>query len=203
MMQADPEAEVGALLARGAYEAALRVALAAYGGEIRGFVLALVRDESAASDVFADVSERLWRGLPSFRGDASFRTWAYVIARNACKRHLERAARRRERPLSDARTSQLVVRPSTATTTDTRCAQIARIRAQLSADDQALLVLRVDRGLAWEDVARVLGASDDVARVAPDDLARQSAAARKRFERIKDRLRAHLRGEARSPMERA
>jgi hypothetical protein len=47
--------------------------------------------------------------------------------------------------------------------------------------------LRVDRRMPWRDIARVM--ADD-----GDDLERLSASLRKRFERVKERLRAHLAG---------
>ena len=50
---------------------------------------------------------------------------------------------------------------------------------------RTLLVLRVDRRMPWRDIARVM--ADD-----GDDLERLSASLRKRFERVKERLRAHL-----------
>ena len=52
---------------------------------------------------------------------------------------------------------------------------IQKLREELTADEQTLLILRVDRGLSWGDVA-------DVMEI-------ESAVVRKRFERIKDKLR--------------
>jgi RNA polymerase sigma-70 factor (ECF subfamily) len=65
--------------------------------------------------------------------------------------------------------------------------RIARLRAQLDPDDQAVLTLRVDRGLEWSEIARVLAEEGD----ALDDaaLARAAASLRKRFERLKATLR--------------
>jgi RNA polymerase sigma-70 factor (ECF subfamily) len=55
-----------------------------------------------------------------------------------------------------------------------------------SEEDQTLLVLRVDRNLAWRDIAQVILGED----ARPSDLTRKSTALRKQFERVKDRLRA-------------
>ena len=61
-----------------------------------------------------------------------------------------------------------------------------RLRAKLSPDEQALLTLRVDRELEWREIARVL-ADDELA----DDAAvtRAAAGLRKKFERLKEKLR--------------
>jgi RNA polymerase sigma-70 factor (ECF subfamily) len=191
-----PEAHFGEsalheLHTAGDFAAAFELALATYGDEINGFVNALLRSEDESAEVCAQIWEDVWRGLPSFRGDARFRTWLYVIARHACLRFKARSPRRRECSLSEVRTSQLAYLPRTRPTpTETRRERIAHLRSELSDDEQVLLVLRVDRGLPWEDIARVL--HDDAESA---DLERLCAALRKRFERVKERIRARLRRE--------
>ena len=64
--------------------------------------------------------------------------------------------------------------------------QFRALRARLDDDDQTLLVLRVDRGLAWRDVARVFVGVD--ANDAAVD--KEAARLRKRFQTLKDELRA-------------
>ena len=62
---------------------------------------------------------------------------------------------------------------------------VEEFRRQLDEDDQTLLVLRVDRNLAWRDIALVLlGEEAD-----PEDVTRKAATLRKQFERVKERLR--------------
>jgi RNA polymerase sigma-70 factor, ECF subfamily len=66
--------------------------------------------------------------------------------------------------------------------------RVAKLRAELDPEDQTLLILRVNRQLPWRDIARIMtdegDASDD------DELKRRAAALRKRFERLKEELRA-------------
>ena len=52
---------------------------------------------------------------------------------------------------------------------------VQRLRERLDPDDQTLLVLRIDRRLDWRDVARVMETGE--------------ATLRKRYERLKRRLR--------------
>jgi len=40
-------------------------------------------DEHDASDLTQDIYIKVWRSLPSFRGDSQFSTWLYRIAQNA------------------------------------------------------------------------------------------------------------------------
>jgi len=65
--------------------------------------------------------------------------------------------------------------------------RVQRLRESLSSDEQMLLALRVGRNLAWLDLARVL--RDDERPPSNDELAREAAKLRKRFQAIKDKLR--------------
>jgi RNA polymerase sigma-70 factor, ECF subfamily len=175
---------------RGAFERAL----ARYGPELLGFLDALVGHEEEARELYAQLCEDLWRAFPEFEWRATFRTWAYVAARNAVRRHRASAGRRRLRPLTSQTLEGLEARLRTETAphlkTDNK-ARVSRLRERLDPDDRMLLILRVDRALAWEDIAAIL---DDRAH---DEGARKRAAAsmRKRFERLKERLRALAREE--------
>ena len=76
-----------------------------YGAEIYGFLVARMRDETAATDAFSMFTEDLWRGLPGFEGRASLRVWAYTLARHAAIRHQAAPKRRRSCAPSSRRSS--------------------------------------------------------------------------------------------------
>ena len=143
-------------------------------------------------EVFAAFSERLWRDLRTFRGDCSFRTWAYVLARNASLNHQREARRRakRQQPLSEGSELTAIVelaRSETASYLRTeRQSRFAALRAALPTEDRALLVLRVDRGLAWNELARVL--HEGSAPLGEAELTNEAARLRKRFQLLKARL---------------
>ncbi|HUQ01727.1 MAG TPA: sigma-70 family RNA polymerase sigma factor [Kofleriaceae bacterium] len=161
------------------------------GPELLGFLVVLIRDRSDAGEVFADVCVRIWKGLPAFRWESSLRTWCYVLTRRAAaqQRKSRDAWKTRHVPLSDAADLEpLIVRIRTTTLAglrEQRRTRAERLREQLSEDEQALLTLRVDRGLEWRDLAQVLADHplDD------GEITRAAAALRKRFERLKERLR--------------
>lgn len=162
-----------------------------YGPEVFGFLIALHRDDEEARDVFGVFSENLWKAFPSFRWDSSFRTWAYTVARNTSRRHVRRLRRDALAvPLSVCDTlSELEAELRTATAeylrTETKD-RFARLRASLTKEDQALLILRIDKKLPWPDLARVLGEPDGLVDEA--ELKRASARLRKRFQTLKERL---------------
>jgi RNA polymerase sigma-70 factor (ECF subfamily) len=186
------ELEVRAALARGDANAAATAVLRALGPEIYGFLVAMHREEQDASDTFSAFSEGVWKSLPAFKWGSSLRTWAYTIARNvlASSRRVEYRKKRREEPATPSflDAAEDVLRTATLTylRTESR-SELERLRDELPPEDRALLVLRVDRKLAWNDLARVLAAEplEDDATVA-----REAARLRKRFQLVKDRLRA-------------
>lgn len=187
------EDEVRRLLSSGDVDAATTVALRGYGPEVLGFLAAVAKNEADARDAFSEFSEDLWRGIERFAGHSSLRTWAYTIARRALWRVLHDPKRRPERnvPLSQTGVVSKIaaqVRESTMTHLRTEVKDgFAQLRASLPPDEQMLLVLRVDRDLPWRDIARVMhegqGDLDDAG------VDREAAALRKRFERVKTRLR--------------
>ena len=64
----------------------------------------------------------------------------------------------------------------------------AAIRAMLDDNDRTLLILRVDRAMSWNDVARVMleEGEDD----SDDAVGRAAARLRKRFQSVKETIRA-------------
>jgi RNA polymerase sigma-70 factor, ECF subfamily len=71
------------------------------------------------------------------------------------------------------------VRSRTAVRLERQRAELEALRAELSDEDQTLLVLRLDQDLTWEEVAEVLSL---------EGRAVEAATLRKRYERIKGRL---------------
>jgi RNA polymerase sigma-70 factor, ECF subfamily len=176
---------------------AATAAITGYGEEILGYLVAMTRNETDAADAFSLFAEDLWKGLRKFRWECTLRTWAYGLARHALARVRRDPHRRRAVALDDDALDALVatLRSRTATflRTETRD-KIAKLRATLEPDDQTLLILRINRGLGWRDIARVLSPDGDAAT--PAALDKLSAALRKRFERLKADLKARARDEA-------
>jgi RNA polymerase sigma-70 factor, ECF subfamily len=169
------------LLARGELHGAATLALRGYGPEILGYLVAILHDREDAYDVFSEFSEVLWTSLATFAGASSFRAWAYGVAWIVAKRFERNRARRHTRPLQTSEASRLAeeIRASTALHQRTEAkARLARVRAELDRESQTLLVLRVDRDLSWKEVAEVLGLDE--------------VTVRKRFSRLKERLREEL-----------
>jgi RNA polymerase sigma-70 factor (ECF subfamily) len=179
--------------ASGDFDEVAERAIEAYGDELGRYLAALARNPDDAAEAFSQLWEDFLRGLPAFRFEASLRTWAYTLARNALFRGARAPARREQNrvPLSrpDAQRAlddmKAQVRERTAAWRRTSVKdRLHAIRESLPREDRELLILRVDRGLSWQEVARVTAATelDDA------ELRRSAAGLRKRFERLKARL---------------
>lgn len=162
---------------RGAATGALR----AYGPAILRYLRSLLRDEEDAADAFSGFAEAFWESLPGFRGESSLRTWAYRVAWSAARNLRDEAWRRRVRRLQTSEVSAIAneVRTTSAAAIEERQQALDTMRMDLSLDEQALLVLRIDQKLSWAEIANVL--SEANAPITP-------AALMKRFERLKQRL---------------
>jgi RNA polymerase sigma-70 factor (ECF subfamily) len=160
--------------------AAATLAIEAYGREVCGYLAAVLADDEQAREVFAETAAEMWRDLSRFRWEASLRTWIYTLARHRLAAHLGRKARQPIVALSEVMdSSALQAKPPTTTAPWMRTAvkdAVSRLRSCLPADDQTLLILRVDRGMSWREISHVFGETSE-------------PTLRKRFERIKKQLR--------------
>jgi RNA polymerase sigma-70 factor (ECF subfamily) len=189
------ERELQAQLSRGDVDGAAEAALRGYGPEILAFLVALHRDEDAAMEVFSAFSEGLWRSRGAFTGHSSVRTWAYAIARNVSLKYRRDARRRAARfiPMREdsafSRIEALVRSETLPHLRSTVRSRIVELRESLDPDDQALLMLRVDRRLDWKDIAQVIVGDDAEAPLVGKALERAAARLRKRFQGVKAKLR--------------
>jgi RNA polymerase sigma-70 factor (ECF subfamily) len=175
------EERIRELLAAGDHRGAATEALRAFGPKILGYLQSLLRDEADASDAFSVFAEHLWRGLPGFRFESSLKTWCFKLAWNAALNLKDEAWRRRGRRFETGEASRMAeeIRTRTGVKVERQRAALEALRAELSDEEQTLLVLRLDQQLTWEEIAEVMAREVD----SPD-----AAALRKRYERLKDKL---------------
>ena len=185
------EVEIRGRFDAGDLEGAAAAAVEGYGPEVLGFLIALTESEHDADEVFSQLSEDLWRGLERFEWRSSFRTWMYTLARNAWHRFRRTPHHRPERRAGLSRLSEVADRVRSQTLPHLRTEvkdRFQEIRRSLDPDDQELLILRIDRQMTWNEIARVLADEDG-------DPARLAARYRKRFQALKDQLRDRAKAE--------
>jgi RNA polymerase sigma-70 factor (ECF subfamily) len=183
------EQDIRELCQRGDTAGAVERALQGYGMEIMRLMASVLHNPELAKDAFSIFCESLLKGLPAFRWESSFRTWAYRLARNSCYQ-LAHAPSARETPVSASGIPEAPLRHRSDTQPWRRTSVKERFRAlreSLEPEERMLLLLRVDQRLAWTEVARVMCDLDEPATGA--ELTRKATALRQQFQRIKVHLR--------------
>lgn len=148
----------------GAFEALL----GRYRGPIFNFVLRSVRDRGRAEELYQDVWMKVIERCDDFRGDAKFSTWLYTIARNVCIDHQRKmkfrahASLEAPQPGKDQALGDRLANPGPSTE---RLAaggllkeRIAAAVEELPVEQREVFLLRQLQGLAFNEIARVVGA---------------------------------------------
>jgi RNA polymerase sigma-70 factor, ECF subfamily len=184
------EAEIREHWARGDLDRAATAAIRGYGDEVFSFLIARLRAEDRAWDVFGQTCEDLWRSAPTFEWRCSMRTWMYRLARSAAVRFERSPANRRDRRVALSRVSEVAEEVRSRTLMHLRTEvkdEFQKLRDLLDPEEQTLLVLRIDRRLEWTEIAEIM--ADPGEEHDPRESARSSARLRQRFQKLKHRLR--------------
>jgi RNA polymerase sigma-70 factor, ECF subfamily len=129
-------------------------------------VLGMLGDSDLAADAAQDTFLKAFRALAKFRGQAAFRTWLLTIATNEARGVLRRNDLRRETSLADA--PPLAGSGEGPDRLVARREEIDRVRgllARLPEKQRLAIQLRVEEGLAFREVGRIIGSSEGAARV--------------------------------------
>jgi RNA polymerase sigma-70 factor (ECF subfamily) len=180
----DVEERIRGLVGAGDLSGGATLTIETYGPEILGWLVVTTSDVAVSEDAFAAAMEDFWQTLATFRWECSVRTWMYTLTKRALIRHRKRAAerphRRHELGSFDA-VASVRSRTSPWLRTEVKDA-FARLRAALTEEERELLVLRVDRVMSWDEIAHIVDEGGVTTQV--------SARVRKRFQSIKEKLRA-------------
>jgi RNA polymerase sigma-70 factor (ECF subfamily) len=180
----EAESRIVAMLDGGEVDAATTEAIRVLGRPVLLYLMKLLHDHDSAQEVFARACEKLWKGIADFRRGSTVSTWFHRIAWNAAQDYRKEARHHRERRLESGEIARVVeeVRTTTAHFLQTEARdRFAELRASLDDNERSLLVLRVERDLSWTEIADVM------------DL--DAPTLRKRFQRLKDRIRDAVRGD--------
>jgi RNA polymerase sigma-70 factor (ECF subfamily) len=141
----------------------------------RGRIFAMIRNmihqEAEAWDLAQEVFIKAWQALPRFEAKARFSTWLYRIAHNVVydwtrKKRIEGVGE-----LNDEIFERDQIDPASATTPDTGVApdeamsrgelrlKIEAALAKLSPEHREVVVLKDVQGLAYKEIAEVMGSS--------------------------------------------
>ena len=112
-----------------------------------------------ASDLSQDVFLRAYRGLRSFRGHASLKTWLYRIGVNVCLNRVSIKAPKSE-PIEEQQfVDDRAESASDRMLRDERARRVRAAIAQLPRKQRATLVLRMYHEMSHQEIADTLGSS--------------------------------------------
>lgn len=151
---------------------AFEVLLARHRRAVFNFLLRSVRDQARAEDLLQEVFLRVIQNADQFQGNAKFTTWMYAIARNLCVDHARKMAHRRHPSLDVGSTGEDATPlheriPSAAPTTEELAAapslrdKIAVAVEALPEEQREVFLMRQLQGLAFSDIAAVVGVSEN------------------------------------------
>lgn len=126
---------------------------------VRRFLGDLLRDDVAADEATQETFVRAHARLGTLRQDDKVLPWLFGIARNVFYEEL-RARRRHLRPIDEHEGDEPVDRapsPEGLLLGAEADAQLAAALAELGDERRTALVLRIDHGLDYEEIAAVMG----------------------------------------------
>ena len=139
-------------------EAAFDRIIRLHGAALRRLALAYARTPADADDLFQEICLALWRALPTFRGDASERTFAFRIGHN---RGLTFRSRRRPDPAEVS--ESLRDRNPGPDTLATRAIERDRLLTAIRGlpESRREVVLLSLEGLSHAEIGQVLGITEN------------------------------------------
>ena len=115
-----------------------------------------------AEDLAQDVFLSAWKAAPSYEPRAKVRTWLLRMATNACLNYRRRGRLRRAVSLADEAHAEIAgegPEPPDAAKTRERATEVRQAVAALPPRQRAAIILRHFQGLAYAEIAEVLGIS--------------------------------------------
>lgn len=161
-----PENQNGKLLmaAKAGDEHAFASLVRAYQDRVYSLAYYMTQNHYDAEDVAQEVFLKMWRALPSYRGDAPD-AWIMKIAKNTCLDYVKQ--KKRVEPLDYEAKGESVERPIPDTDVQSNPPEAAvqkeqrqalvRALMQLDAEHREILTLRYMNGLSYEQLQEVLG----------------------------------------------
>jgi len=140
---------------------AFAVLIERYWDRLYRWLCRLTRDAAAAEDITQETFLKAFAAVNSFRAGSNFRAWLFRIAHNNFVNQ-RRAARNTRRPPVEV--AEDFKGPVGETISRESVRLIAEAVAKLPSDFRGALVLRVEEGLSFRDIAEVMGITEETAR---------------------------------------
>lgn len=147
-----------------------------YSGALRRVAASYEADPSLREDLFQDICLAIWKALPSFRADASLRTFIYRIAHNRGLTHGWKEGRLPS-PLDEPEVvADRAPSPEAEADRAQRRVRLQEAIRQLPIGSRQVLTLRLE-GLSFKEIAEITGLTENNVTV-------RASRARKRLKQV-------------------
>ena len=161
---AGPDAELLGRLLRGE-EAAFDELMALHGREVYRLAYRITGGAAEADDVAQETFVKAWQALRGFRGEASLRTWLLKIAANLSLNVVQSARVARRDPVEvERRVSAVPAAAEVELLARERWERLGPAIRGLPERQRTTLILRVDQGLMFKEIARMMGCTTGTAK---------------------------------------
>jgi RNA polymerase sigma-70 factor (ECF subfamily) len=151
----DADGDVWDLLCKGERAQALQLLMQRYGRDVHRFCHKLLGDETLADDVHQQVFLSAYHDLPHFAGRSTMRTWLLSIARHRSIDALRCRARQESRQADLAEVAGISDPRPLAIESLGRTQLLTTALDSLEEPARQALLLRYQRGLSFEEMARI------------------------------------------------
>ena len=141
---------------------AFEALFARYSQPLVSLLARMVPDRGRAEELAQEVFVRVYKARERYEPKAKFSTWLFGIAHNLALNELDRAYRRRERPLEPAHESSYEdPAPGIEAQLDAKrvAERLEHGLLELPARQRAAITLRSERGLGYQEIAAAMGTS--------------------------------------------
>ncbi len=136
-----------------------------YQREVYGLICRIVHDSEEARDLTQQAFLQAFVHIRSFRQQAQFRTWLFRIAINQSYNYLKSKKRFGEPVDCDEYVLVGEGSPEADLVTREDRRRLQAALARLPAKQRAVITLKVEQGLSYEEISQVLGGTTGAARV--------------------------------------
>ena len=159
----EPEEAEWIRAAQGGDRAAFAQLVERYWDRLYRWLYHLTRDRHSAEDLTQETFLKTLAAIRSFRLGTNFRAWIFKIGHNNFVNQ-KRTERRNRQPLPEDLPSRDVDVAEDSAENREALAVVAKAVAELPADFRAALMLRVEEGLSFREVAKILKTTEETAR---------------------------------------
>ena len=134
---------------------------ARYKGRIYAYLLGRIRDRRAADDLLQSVFLNLHRSRITFKSERLFSAWIFTICRNVIRDHKRLEARVLSTQSGAESLDSIAVETSNEGSAE---AQFEEVLHNVTPREREAIKLRYDKGMEFEEIARLVGISETNAR---------------------------------------